>query len=191
MTPASRRSIRRVSLVAAIVGIGVASSGTATAQEPETGVVEGRVTNADTGEPVPDQTISLNSGGILALADTDADGSYRLEDIALGPATLATPSNQPAWEDFSTEIDVVAGTQTIDIALTPRGSSAPTSTAPPTTLVTSPSLADQLPETGESSTSLIAVSIALLAGGWVLLAVSRRGAGFRPDRSGERARSAA
>lgn len=55
---------------------------------PTTGIIQGLVTDASTGTPLADVTITV-SGAATWTATTSADGSYRITDIAAGSVSIS------------------------------------------------------------------------------------------------------
>jgi iron complex outermembrane receptor protein len=99
----------------ALLALAVALPPQARAQQ-QTGVVEGRVTDADTGAPIPGVNVALE--GTERGAATGANGRFRLEDVAAGRYTLL--ASFLGYTAREREITVEAGrTTTAAFALAP------------------------------------------------------------------------
>lgn len=80
----------------------------------QTGVVEGTVTDAQTGEPLPGANVVVD--GTDRGAATANDGSYRLTDVPTGSQTLV--ASFVGYETARVEVDIAEGeTMVRDIAL--------------------------------------------------------------------------
>ncbi|MDD2205119.1 MAG: choice-of-anchor J domain-containing protein [Bacteroidales bacterium] len=79
--------------------------------ELQRGTVEGTVTDMLTGEPIEGATVKFSNEFI---ATTDAAGEYSIE-VIVGPYTAEISAS--GYYNATAEIDVVLGTQTLDVAL--------------------------------------------------------------------------
>jgi outer membrane receptor protein involved in Fe transport len=81
---------------------------------PDTGVVVGRVTDAQAGSPIVGATVSVD--GTRASATTGADGRYRIGGLAAGPHTVR--ARYIGYKPVSQNVTVGAGEEaTADFAL--------------------------------------------------------------------------
>ena len=64
--------------------------------EPRTGTVTGQVVDAETGEPIPDATVSISE---LASNTTDEDGTYSL-DVRIGEYRMVVNAQDYEWADI-------------------------------------------------------------------------------------------
>jgi hypothetical protein len=130
------------------------------------GAVTGTVTDAVTGDPIPDAFINVlvgatpedPSGPSISLGESDLNGVYLIEDLEPGPALVTIDAT--GYVPYETFIDIPVGaTLTVDAAMVLVSA---------TTTTTSGSL----PFTGMSS-SITAMALSLLAVGGMLLATTR------------------
>jgi iron complex outermembrane receptor protein len=94
----------------------VAAPGLAAAQQ--TGVITGTVTNAQTGDPVANAAVSIESPTFTRTVRTDSAGKYRIADVPAGAYHVVIRLNQ--FLPARMEITVKAGEQSSDTQLVPE-----------------------------------------------------------------------
>ena len=107
-------SLAHLTVVAAMLASGAA---TAAAQPPASGagVIEGRVVDAATGDPLPGATVLVT--GTAAQASTGRDGTFRVTGVPAGDRSVVV--TYLGRQDEVVETQVVAGaTQRIDVKMT-------------------------------------------------------------------------
>ena len=106
---------------AAPTGAAAASVGAAQAQTDRspTGSVAGRVTDAETGEPVVGAAVRLRAGGRSVGRATDRDGRFRFDVVAEGRALLRVEAL--GFAPLDTAVVVASGREvTLDLGLRPE-----------------------------------------------------------------------
>ena len=93
-------------------------------QQPQTGVIEGTVTDASTGQPIAGATVTVGS---VASTTTDSQGHYSVE---VEPGTYTVTASADGYQSQSQTVTVQAGeTVTVNFALQPAQSSGPAKVA--------------------------------------------------------------
>jgi len=89
-------------------------------------IVRGKVTNAETSDPVVNLPVSLSvpgePAGITEITDANGDYEFLVEDLQAGQSGTAVVSviNPPGFQDFTQNLEVEVGNSyTLDIALQP------------------------------------------------------------------------
>jgi sugar lactone lactonase YvrE len=82
------------------------------------GTLQGRVTAADTGQPIAGATVSITTEGPVILGaqvTTGGDGRYRLE---VAPRAYSVVASKPGFASAGREVSIAAGaSETVDLAL--------------------------------------------------------------------------
>lgn len=122
------RRIRSWALVGLVVGVLLTFAlGAVAAAQQQFGTLRGRVVDAETGELVPRARLRLTAYGMTAVAD-DA-GVYVFTGVPVGATTLIVSA--PGYRDYTQNVQVFGGDQTLDVLLTPVGTRAPTQRGAP------------------------------------------------------------
>jgi hypothetical protein len=84
------------------------------------GTIQGQVTNAQTGQPLPEATLSVVTGYPLvlgALRTADGDGNY---SVPAAPRTYTITASATGYRSTSQQVTVQAdATVIVDLGLTP------------------------------------------------------------------------
>ena len=94
-------------------GVAPAPAATPAPAAPATNTraITGKVTEKETGDPVPGATIMVKDTELTAIAEDD--GTYTIDGVPAGPITLVVTG----YTQAPAEIPVVAGRRTVDVAL--------------------------------------------------------------------------
>ena len=84
----------------------------------QTGVITGTVTNVQTGAPVQDATVSIESTTFSRQVTTDSAGKYVVPDVPVGTYHIVIRVN--LFLPNRSDVTVKAGEQTSNVALTPE-----------------------------------------------------------------------
>jgi hypothetical protein len=98
-------------LIAALAACGAAEPPQAPPPPPVTGTVTGTVRSSVDGGAVAGATVSIRNH----TTTSGADGGFRLEGVATGPATLN--SSRSGFEQYSAGVNIQAGVNTHDVML--------------------------------------------------------------------------
>ncbi|MCF6137925.1 carboxypeptidase regulatory-like domain-containing protein [Pseudalkalibacillus berkeleyi] len=93
------------------------------ALSPEPGIVQGRITNFNTGDPIIGATIAVRSlspsGPIVATTITGANGEYNVATLAPGTYTIVASANRFGAAEATTIVESNQ-TETVDVKLVPN-----------------------------------------------------------------------
>lgn len=84
----------------------------------QTSTVSGTLTNALSGDPIANTTVTLQAGGTMRQARTGADGRFTFSEVA--PATYDLIVRTDGYLPSRTSITVTPGALTSDVALSPE-----------------------------------------------------------------------
>ncbi|MCF6137924.1 carboxypeptidase regulatory-like domain-containing protein [Pseudalkalibacillus berkeleyi] len=93
------------------------------ALSPEPGIVQGRITNFNTGDPIIGATIAVRSlspsGPIVATTLTDSNGEYTVATLAPGTYTIVASADRFGAAEATTIVESNQ-TETVDVKLVPN-----------------------------------------------------------------------
>ena len=102
-------------LVALLVTL---ASSASPAMAQQTGTVSGTLTDAQSGDVVPNAIVSIESPTFSRQVRTGADGKFSLADVPLGPYHLIIRADR--YLPSRTEVTIAADPRTADVQLTPE-----------------------------------------------------------------------